>query len=177
MRVSITAFDALPADARVWVFGCDPAPDARTREDIARDVDAFLESWAAHGEELRVGRQWLADRFLVIAVDEHSAGASGCSIDALYHRLGAIEQVYGVTLRAGGRVFYRGERGVQSIQRSEITARVRAGDLTADAVVYDTSVTKMDALRASFERPARESWMGPRVTQTSADVGENSIHR
>jgi len=155
----IVPFDALPDDARVWVFGAsDPLDDALAAS-LLRRVDAYLDQWAAHGAPLTCARDWRDRRFLVIGVDQSTAGASGCSIDALFRILQGLEQTLGTSLVAGGRVFYRDARGtVQCVDRATFSARARAGEIDGDTPVLDTTLTSLGALREQFERPASASW-------------------
>jgi len=73
-----TTFDTLPADARLWIFAADRELAPREREYLLGTVDQFLDHWQAHGHPLTSGRDLRHDRFLLIAVDEAAAGASGC---------------------------------------------------------------------------------------------------
>ena len=166
----IVPFDSLPDDARVWVFGTDralTAPEATRLLDI---VDSYLARWAAHGEPLTSARSWRDDRFLTIAVDQRTAGASGCSIDALFRQLQDLERALGLTIVGGGRVFWRDDRGVvQGADRSAFTELAERGTVSRETPVFDPTVTTLGAWRAGFERPARESWhaelMPARVTR------------
>lgn len=155
----IVSFDSLPDDARVWVFGADRPLDAAAARRLLAVVDSYLAQWAAHGTPLTSARDWRDDRFLTIAVDQRAAGASGCSIDALFHQLQALERELGVSLVGGGRVFYRDSTGrVQSTDRSTFTDLAAEGTVTAETRVFDPTVTTAGAWRAAFERRAADSW-------------------
>ncbi|NUO61956.1 MAG: hypothetical protein HOQ34_00145, partial [Gemmatimonadaceae bacterium] len=99
--------DSLPDDARVWVFGSERPLDDASATRLLGVVDQYLSRWAAHGEPLTSARSWRDDRFLTIAVDQRTAGASGCSIDALFRQLQTLERELGVSIVGGGRIFYR----------------------------------------------------------------------
>ena len=128
---------------------------------LLHGVDAHLADWKAHGAPLTVSRDWRDDRFLVVAVDQSTAGATGCSIDGLFRVLQNLQGTIGASLVGGGRVFYRdGTGAVQSVPRSELGALASTGAITRNSVVFDTSLVDLGAYRAEFERPARESWVG-----------------
>ena len=152
-------FDALPDEARVWVFGAS-APLADTAAaTLLREVDAYLREWQAHGEPLTCARDLHSGQFLAIGVDQSTAGASGCSIDALFRILQGLERSLGASLVAGGRVFYRDATGaVQCVDRPTYAARARAGVLGNDTPVFDTTLTSARDYRERFERPAAASW-------------------
>ena len=153
-------FAHLPDDARLWVFASPVPLDAPQRARLLDEVDRFLETWAAHGDPLTAARDWRDDRFLAVAVDQSTAGASGCSIDGLFRRLQAIEPELGTSLLGGAsRVYWRDAAGtVQAVPRGEAKAAAARGALTADTPVFDTSLTSAGEWRRRFERPARESW-------------------
>ena len=152
-------FDSLPDDARVWVFGSDRALDAAATSRLLGVVEQYLERWAAHGEPLRSGRSWRDDRFLTIAVDQRTAGASGCSIDALFRQLQSLERELGASIVGGGRVFYRDPSGViQSTDREQFAALASRGDIGPRTPVFDPTVQTLGDWRHGFERPMAESW-------------------
>jgi hypothetical protein len=154
-------FDDLPDDARVWIFAAERPLSADERETLLRDVDAFLDGWAAHGVPLRCGRDFRYDRFLLIAVDEAAAGVSGCSIDALTRTLREHERRLGAALLDNGPVLFRSTDGIARVSRGAFTKLADAGTATPETVVFDNTVPDLGALRAGrWETPARASWHG-----------------
>ena len=156
----VVPFETLPDASRVWVFGSDKPLQGELADALLKGVDAHLADWKAHGEPLTVGSQWRYDRFLVVAVDQSTAGASGCSIDGLFRVLQKLERETGANLIAGGRVFYRDGHGeVQCASRSDIAALVASGAITRDSVIFDTTLTDLGTFRACFETRAKDSWV------------------
>lgn len=165
----IVPFDTLPDDARVWVFGADrPLTGAETTR-LLEVVDTYLARWAAHGTPLTSARDWRDDRFLTIAVDQRAAGASGCSIDALFHQLQQLERALATSIVGGGRVFYRDGSGtVHSTDRATFTDLAEHGTITAETRVFDPTVTTLGAWRTGFERRAAESWHAALIPRASS---------
>ena len=152
-------FDSLPDDARVWVFGSDRPLDEPSATRLLGVVDQYLSRWAAHGEPLTSARSWRDDRFLTIAVDQRTAGASGCSIDALFRQLQQLERELGVSIVGGGRVFYRDASGIiQATDRERFAALAARGEIGPRTAVFDPTVQTLGDWRRGFERPAAESW-------------------
>lgn len=155
----ITKFEDLPDTARVWVFGSDHPLDAKQSTILLEEVDRFLAQWKAHGAPLTAGRSWKYDRFLTIAVDQSTAGASGCSIDGLFRVLKALEPKLGASLLTSGCVYFRdASGGIQCIAREQFTALGAAGKISASTKVFDPTVKSLGEWRARFELNARESW-------------------
>lgn len=155
----LVPIDSLPDDARTWVFGATPALAPDARDALLAEVDDHLARWQAHGAPLTVARTLVHDRFLVVAVDQRTANASGCSIDGLYRALGRAQQAAGVELVAGGRVFWRDVHGtVQGGTRADFVAAAAAGAITPQSPAFDTTVQTLGAWRAGFERPVAAGW-------------------
>ena len=156
----VVGFEALPSEARVWVFASDRPLRGNDSAKLLREVDGYLAQWKAHGAPLRCARAWREDRFLAIGVDPTAEQASGCSIDALFRGLQSLEQSLNTRLVAGGRVFYRDAAGdPQTTRRADIAALVARKELGADTKVFDTSITSAADWRERFERPARDTWV------------------
>jgi hypothetical protein len=157
----IVPFDSLPDASRVWVFGSDRPLVGDDARRLLDEVDRFLGQWKAHGLPLTSARDWRDEHLLTIGVDSTAENASGCSIDGLYRVLQAIERPLGTTLVAGGRVFYRDERGcVQCVTRDRVPNLAKSRGLTSETPVFDTGLTTAGEWRSRFESPARATWVG-----------------
>jgi hypothetical protein len=158
--LSAVAWDALPDQARVWVFASpQPLTDEQTGT-LLDEVDRFLAGWLAHGHSVVGAREWRYDRFLLIGADEAATGVSGCSIDSLFRTLKQLEREMGVALVDSSPVWYRAEDGtVESVSRPEFRERARGGEISEDTVVFDNTVRSAGQVRqGEWERPARDSW-------------------
>ena len=76
------SFDQMPDDARLWVYQCNRKFSPAEIEGINSSLQEFLASWDAHGIALKSSYRLYYDQVIVLAVDQSSHGASGCSIDA-----------------------------------------------------------------------------------------------
>jgi hypothetical protein len=155
----VIPFESLPDDARLWVFAAAADIDSEDAPKLLHNVDLFLKSWAAHGHPLTSARDWRDDRFLAVAVDQHTEGASGCSIDGLFRTLKELEKVVGTSLLTSGLVHFRDTLDmVHSISREDFERLARQQGVDASTTVFDTTVTTAGEYRTRFERKAGESW-------------------
>lgn len=152
-------FETLPNEARAWVFAAAAPVTGAAAVALLDMVDDHLRAWRAHGAPLVCAREWRDDRFLVVAVDEAATGASGCSIDALFHALRAIEGQVGSSLVASGQLYWRDASGVVQVSdRPSFRALAAAGGIHGETHVFDTTITSVGTWRSAFEKPARDSW-------------------
>ena len=152
-------FRAMPATARVWVFGAAAPVTGAARDTLLQAVDDHLQRWKAHGATLVCARDWRDDRFLAVAVDEAATGASGCSIDGLFRALDRLEPMLGTSMIDSAAVFWRASDGsVQSAARPDFRRAAARGEVNATTPVFDTTVNTVGAWREQFERPVAQSW-------------------
>ena len=155
----LVQFKDMPDSARTWVFGANKTLEGSASETLLVEVDRFLSQWKAHGSPLTVGRDWKYGRFLTVAVDQSTAGASGCSIDGLFRSLKALEPKLGASLVTSGLVFYRDDNGtIQSVDRERFSAVGSGGKIQSSTRVFDPTVTTLGEWRARFELEASQSW-------------------
>lgn len=155
----LVPFDSLPDDARIWIFGSDRVLDSTAERHLLDETDRFLRAWAAHGAPLTCGRDWKESRFLTIAVDQSTAGASGCSIDGLFRTLKSLAPVIGADLVGSGRIYFRdGDGRIAHASRDEFAELGANGRVTAQTPVFDTTLQSLGEWRTKFERPLGDSW-------------------
>ena len=150
MRVPI---DQLSNNAHIWIFGISPSLDAAASDVLLRQVDGFLDEWAAHGTPIRGARDLREGSFLIIAADENRE-KSGCSIDRMFGTLRSLEQELGVQILDANRVFLRDDGSVRAVPRGAFR---NAASL--ETPVFDLTAEHLGQVRSgSWERPASESW-------------------
>jgi hypothetical protein len=150
MRVNI---DQLSNDAHVWIFGISPSLEPAQGEKLLRQVDAFLDEWAAHGTPIRAARDLKDSSFLIVAADENRE-KSGCSIDRMFGTLRQLERELDVAILDSNRVFFRDSDAVRATPRDQFRHAANA-----DTEVFDVLVERLGEVRSgSWVRPAAQSW-------------------
>lgn len=154
-----TLLEGWPDATRVWIYQANPVLTTAQVERLKPMLTQFCTEWVSHRRDLRATAEVLYDRFVVLAVDESLADASGCSIDSSVRFLQSVEQTFGITLFDRMRFSYVDAGGeVQTVDHGTFVAEYAAGNLTDDTLVLDTLVTTLGALRTTWQKPLRESW-------------------
>lgn len=152
--------ESMPAHARTWIYKA-PRQLGQAEQRLIRERGAeFTAGWAAHGSPLDACVDVLHDRFVVIAVDEEQAMASGCSIDKSVGFIKRLEHDLKLMLTDRMVVVYEdGDGHVRSCRLQELPELVKAGSITGDTIVFDDLVSTVADLRERFRVPLRVSWM------------------
>lgn len=149
----------MPDHARTWVYKTARLLSAAEQR-MVRDRGAnFTGSWAAHGAELDATVDVLFDRFVVIAVDEDQAMASGCGIDKSVGFIKQLELDLNLTLTDRMIIVYEQADKLSSFRLEALPELLKQGTITADTIVYDDLVTTVGDLRSRFRVPLHDSWL------------------
>ena len=151
--------DSMPAHARVWVYKAARDLSHAEQKMVHEHGAAFTNGWAAHGAALDACVEVLYDRFVVVAVDEAQAEASGCSIDK---SVGFIKQLeHDLNLMLTDRMVVVYEQGVEvtSCRLQELPELLKDGIISGDTIVFDDLVSTVGELNERFRVPLKSSWM------------------
>ena len=75
-------FESFIPESKVWVYTADRILSDSEVTLLQSQANLFVKEWAAHGVGLKAAALVYKNRFLILAVDESEANASGCSIDS-----------------------------------------------------------------------------------------------
>ena len=155
----MSALDQLAPTSRIWIYGAERALSAKETKLVRERAQTYVTQWNSHQQALRAGADVLHNRFLVLAVDESAAEASGCSIDGSVRFIQDLGSEIGVDFFNRMRFSYRDDRGkIQTVSRDEFKLLYAQGQLTNDTVVFDPLIKELGELRQIFERPLEDSW-------------------
>ena len=159
----------LPDHARVWVYTASRTLTSEERRCVLTALDAFTQSWVAHGQPLVAQSSVLLNQVVVLALDESSQAATGCSIDSSVEAMRSLstvtESLGDVDLLDRSWVLHLPSNAdpvdVSSWRRERLHAfwaMRKAGTLTDDVRIADTTVSTLGALRHAFVVPLGSSW-------------------
>jgi len=75
-------FKNLHTNSKIWIYTSDRPLNDSEVDYLQNQSSLFVQDWAAHGVGLKAEALVYKNRFLILAVDETQANASGCSIDS-----------------------------------------------------------------------------------------------
>jgi hypothetical protein len=154
-----SSLNQLVSESRIWIYGAERALTSEETIYIKTKLQEFVSNWVSHRRELKAAADILHHRFIVIAVDETKAEASGCSIDGSVHFLQGLGAEMGIDFFNRMRFSYRDAQGdIHTVSREEFKELYRNGKLENDSIVFDPLVKELGELRQIFERPLEDSW-------------------
>jgi hypothetical protein len=152
-------FDELPPHARIWIYQASRPLTTAEQAEIKPLLQAFATDWSSHGTNLQASAQLLHDRFLVLANNENTAAASGCSIDKSVNFVRELEQRFSVSFFDRTQLAFLKEGEMELVSMGDLKSKVASGAIDKDTLYFDTLITNYGDLQSDWPRPAQQSWL------------------
>lgn len=153
-------FPDLPGDAQVWINVASHDLSANVQDAFMERLEAFMDTWTSHQRPVRSAVTIRDDRFLILAATVDDSSVSGCGIDSAVNAIQGIAADLGVQWAPGLSVAYRdGDGDVHTVSRSAFRKKAENGEVHAETIVFDPSVSTLGELRdGQFESRAADAW-------------------
>ncbi len=151
-------FDTLPEDSRIWIYQSNRKFSDEEVAQIEGELKVFLENWAAHGSGLEASYQLKYNRFIIIAINQDTQAATGCSIDASVHFIQQLEKKYNVELLDKMNVTFRNGEHIAYKPLIDFKKMAKDKAVTANTIVFNNLVNTVGEWQDYWEVPAGESW-------------------
>lgn len=152
-------FEDISVDARVWVYQLNRSLNADEKKTVESTIEAFCQAWQAHGAPLTTSYHLAHDQFLILAVDEASGGASGCSIDGSVRVLKELSNQLGIDFFERTKAAFLVDHKISVYPLSQLKELFTDGTLKANDIAFNNLVTTKGELLRSWKVPASQSWL------------------
>ena len=151
-------FESLSDTARVWIYQANRSFSEEELGEITTALDSFISEWTAHGSNLKAGYEIKYKRFIIIALDQNFASASGCSIDASVHFIQELEKKYDVDLLDKMNVSYKQGMHIAYKPLGDFKKMAKDKAVSKNTIVFNNLVTNKHEYINHWEVPASDSW-------------------
>jgi len=135
---------SLPDSSRTWLYTADRVLTDEEQSALRAGIESFLTEWVAHGQSLQASWRLEGGRCLIIALDDRSPNATGCSIDAKVHWLQAFGKQWGLDwMKRNTVTYYMEEASAWSeVPLASFWAARKAGVVGDDTRLVNAVVSK-----------------------------------
>ncbi len=148
----------LPDSARLWIYQADSPFREEDLPALRAKLQNFIQQWTSHNQQLAAAVDVLHCRFIVLAVDESQASASGCSIDKSVAFLQSLQEEYRTNLFNRLIFSYQDGSEVKSVHKDEFARLYAQGHIHDDTPVFDPLVATKADFDKGFVKPLGQSW-------------------
>ncbi|MES2140066.1 MAG: ABC transporter ATPase [Bacteroidota bacterium] len=162
-----TGLGLMPEDARVWVYQSNRFISNLEVDEIEKAGVQFIAEWTAHGASLKASFDILYNRFIVIAVDEKQATASGCGIDKSVHFVKKLEKQFDLRLFDRMEVAYRNGNEIKTCHLNNLLEELTRSGLYSEkgnkedaneVIVFNNMVSTKKQFDTEWEINLKQSW-------------------
>ena len=151
-------YNSLPDSARVWVYQSNRAFLENELLTIRKESAEFINSWTRHGDQLKGGFTILYNQFLVLAIDESFANASGCSIDSSVRFVQKLEGQLSVDLMNKLNISFKDGENINIVSMADFQHYAKTDKITSETIVFNNMVQTKEEVATKWEVPAKDSW-------------------
>lgn len=151
-------FNTLPEESRVWIYQANRSFTDEEISEIEAKLDVFISNWTAHGADLEAGYTIKYKRFIVIAINQNSSTATGCSIDASVKFIQQLEKEYNVDLMDKMNVSYKQGGFIAYKNLLDFKKMAKEKAVSKNTIVFNNLVNNIAEFNENWEVPASESW-------------------
>lgn len=151
-------FENLPEESRIWIYQSNRKFSDDEFAEIEKELQIFIDNWAAHGTGLEASFQLKYNRFIILAVNQEAQAATGCSIDSSVAFIQSLEKKYDVDLLDKMNVTFKLGEHIAHKPLIEFKKMVKDKAVTGNTVVFNNLVNNIAEFNESWEVPARDSW-------------------
>ncbi len=146
-----------PDSSRLWVFPLNKSlSDAMS---FRQSVEQFVSGWKAHGTPLKAKVEIIDDQIVLIAADESTANASGCSIDSLTREITKLSSEQGLNPLSGSEVIFKQDGNWKAVSRAQFQKLISSGAVDSSTLVADATLTSVGDFRVKgVVKACAQSW-------------------
>jgi hypothetical protein len=152
-------FESLPDTSRIWIYQSSRKFILQELSAISDALMAFSNQWNAHGVPLRSSFEVPFDQFIILAVDESTNTASGCSIDDSVRIIKMLGENLGVELFDRTKIAFKLESGIITVPLVELKGKYLEGLWTNQTLVVNNLISSKGELRGRWLIPAEQTWI------------------
>jgi hypothetical protein len=157
----MSTIEKMPKDSKVWIYQSDRKLSKTEAETIKNKGELFIDNWTSHDKQMKATIEINYDVFVIVALDESSAGASGCGIDKLVKFIQAVGSEFKIDFFNRLRIAYINNLGkVDFFNASSIDALMEKGILTNDSIIFcNHQVGNLYEMQTNWKQQLSESWL------------------
>lgn len=154
----LVQFDQLSETSRVWVYQSNRTLTENEVEEIGKELEAFIQQWKRHGDDLKASFQIKYNHFIILSVDESYHPVSGCSIDASTHLIKELEQKYRIELLNKMKTAFRSGEHINVVTLSDFKQYASEQKVSPNTIVFNNLVGTKKELESAWEIEGGKSW-------------------
>lgn len=151
-------FDAIPEDAKVWIYPSSRKFYNSEIEEITDKVQFFVANWKAENADFKASYKILYNRFIILTADDVATPLNNKDIDASVRFILKLQEAYKIELLDKMNVCFKQGEYVQYKDLKDFKKLLKNKALTGKTIIFDNLITTKQDFENFWEIPIEESW-------------------
>lgn len=152
-------FEVLPDSAKVWIYQSNRELTDSEVINISEELVNFTNDWTAHNQKLNSSFVIKYKYFIVLAVDESLASASGCSIDSSVKTIKNIEKMHNLSFFDRTNLAFWMDKQVKIINLNQIDDAIKLNKINSHSIFFNNLATSIGDLSSEWMIPIEKTWL------------------
>lgn len=152
-------FSEISDQSKVWVYQMSREITASELGEVIATMEGFCSQWQAHGVPMKTSFDIAYNHFLILAVDENEASASGCSVDGLVRVLKELSEKMGIDFFDRTRAAFLINGKVDLYPISRLKELFSTGTLNASVNTFNNLVATKEEYLQNWRVKVADSWL------------------
>ncbi len=145
--------------SRAWIYQANRSFSPNEENIISNTLNEFCSQWSAHGNPLQTSFKIEHSRFIILLVDESSAGASGCSIDGSVRILKQLGDQHKIDFFDRTEIAFLVNEKIQVYPIKQLKSLFENSQLGASSQTFNNLVTTKAEWQQSWKSSVEKSWL------------------
>jgi hypothetical protein len=154
-----TPFKTLADHSRIWIYQSNRKFNSLELDIISEALTAFTERWSAHGIPMSASFDIRFDQFIILAADENSAVASGCSIDDSVRTIKELCQQFNIDLFDRTKVAFKRDETIVFVDLTDLKNQYESGTWNDQSLFFNNLISAKGDLISKWVVPASSTWL------------------
>ena len=155
----LVPFESLPDHSRIWIYQSNRKFNSQEIIIISELLSSFLKGWNAHGVSLKSSFDIRFNQFVILAADENSNAASGCSIDDSVRVVKELAEKLGVDFFDRALIAFKKQEEVITIPVPDLKKKYQDGVWNNQTLLINNLVNMKGDLNKGWLVPAELTWL------------------
>lgn len=152
-------FKSLPDHSRIWIYQSNRKFNSHEVNIISDALTAFTERWNVHGVPMPCSFEIRFNQFIILAADEHSHSASGCSIDDSVRTMKDLCEKINIELFDRTQIAFKKEEEVLIVNLTDLKKEYESGTWDQESLVMNNLINTKAELADHWLVPASTTWL------------------
>ena len=152
-------FLSIPDHSRIWIYQASRKFNSDESQIISEALSTFSDGWLVHGSPMKSSFDLRFDQFVILAADEQSSAASGCSIDDSVRTLRSLGHKLNIDFFDRTLVAFKKQDEVFTIPLQDLKSTFEQGIWNSETVVFNNLISTKKELSNAWLVQAGSTWL------------------